>query len=739
MSSSNNKIADLQRENNELRRRIEELTSPSSVETCQTQLKTCIELAGFIVKHNPNAIAVFDNDIKYMYVSDRYLRDFGIKGDITGTYHYDVFPELPEEIREVHRRALNGEVISNEDDMFVDRNGNTQYSRWECRPWYDAEGNIGGFITYTEITTERRNAEKYLRQSKAKLRSIVENANGSLWAIDRDYRLISSNRHFRNQFEISFGKAAEIGQSVLFDGLSDDVRQKWKTLYDRALSGESFNIEIKRVHAPSEVWSEYRFGPIVNCESRVEGVSVFSTDINARKQAELKLKNLNLDLELAQRIANIGNWCFDPEVGTPVWSDVIYDIYERDPIKGPPTLEDYRDIYEGKWFDVFRYAIDAAINKGKPYDIVLRLNLPSGNIKWIHAICQPEEKPGPKGYRLHGTIQDITEIKNAEQEVRDQQKKTEKLLGGLPDMVYIYSTKRGAIYWSEKVSDILGFNPDELIINPYRWRNSILPEYTEEVEKAIKQDNYDIQYQIRDNTGNIHWLRDRAFNIEQKGDERIIYGIATDITSEHALLEDIKRSNELLKTAEELAGLGSWELEVHTDRWTLSDNWRSLHGIEMNEFDSISLLEIAPEEDKPKIEEAFRTAMKDGCYDIEHRIIRKNTGEIRDVRAYGRVIFDIHGKPSIMRGIVIDITEQKKADRKREELIEDLQSALAHVKTLKGLIPICASCKKIRDDDGYWHQVESYIKEHSEATFSHGICPDCMQELYPGLAKDDED
>lgn len=64
---------------------------------------------------------------------------------------------------------------------------------------------------------------------------------------------------------------------------------------------------------------------------------------------------------------------------------------------------------------------------------------------------------------------------------------------------------------------------------------------------------------------------------------------------------------------------------------------------------------------------------------------------------------------------------------------EELQAALARVKLLSGLLPICASCKKIRDDEGYWHQVEVYIREHSEADFSHGVCPECMERLYPEI------
>lgn len=67
----------------------------------------------------------------------------------------------------------------------------------------------------------------------------------------------------------------------------------------------------------------------------------------------------------------------------------------------------------------------------------------------------------------------------------------------------------------------------------------------------------------------------------------------------------------------------------------------------------------------------------------------------------------------------------------REALLFELQAALEKVKLLSGFLPICASCKKIRDDSGYWQQIESYIRDHSEAEFSHGICPDCARKLYP--------
>lgn len=82
---------------------------------------------------------------------------------------------------------------------------------------------------------------------------------------------------------------------------------------------------------------------------------------------------------------------------------------------------------------------------------------------------------------------------------------------------------------------------------------------------------------------------------------------------------------------------------------------------------------------------------------------------------------------------IVYAMERKKIENEQKRLISELKDALAKVKLLSGMIPICASCKKIRDDQGYWTQIEAYIREHSEAEFTHGICPDCMKRLYPNL------
>jgi PAS domain-containing protein len=92
-------------------------------------------------------------------------------------------------------------------------------------------------------------------------------------------------------------------------------------------------------------------------------------------------------------------------------------------------------------------------------------------------------------------------------------------------------------------------------------------------------------------------------------------------------------------------------------------------------------------------------------------------------------------RPGQFATVFTDITEHKKLLAEKEKLISKLRDAGKKIKTLRGLLPICASCKKIRDDQGYWQQIELYVRDHSEAVFSHGICPECAVRLYPSIYK----
>ena len=151
---------------------------------------------------------------------------------------------------------------------------------------------------------------------------------------------------------------------------------------------------------------------------------------------------------------------------------------------------------------------------------------------------------------------------------------------------------------------------------------------------------------------------------------------------------------------------------------------KALTGMKFTDINVLSETEIAEAMKQAKNEEKK-------YFNFRHELADKT---IRDVEVYSGPI-TIGGK-MLLCSIVHDIFERKKIEREREKLILKLQRALSEVKTLRGFLPICAACKKIRDDKGYWNQIEAYISARSDARFSHGICPDCARKLYPGLVKD---
>lgn len=120
---------------------------------------------------------------------------------------------------------------------------------------------------------------------------------------------------------------------------------------------------------------------------------------------------------------------------------------------------------------------------------------------------------------------------------------------------------------------------------------------------------------------------------------------------------------------------------------------------------------------------------------IKHRILHKN-GSIRWLKNTSVPVFNPQGELTAYDGLITDISELEFAVAEENRQIAELTSALAMIKTLHSLLPICCSCKKIRDDHGYWQEIEAYIGGHyPDIAFTHGICPDCSKRLYPEYRK----
>ncbi|MHC1784148.1 MAG: PAS domain S-box protein [Anaerolineaceae bacterium] len=149
----------------------------------------------YIVKHSPFSIAVFDNNLCYLAVSDRYLRDFYYEvKDVIGKNHYAVTPNIPQRWRDFHVRCLQGAVESAEEDIYIHKDGSIDYINWECRPWFSSDGSVGGIVLFTEIVTHRKLAEDLLRQSEERYRKLIETSPDAIVHFDLHGNFLTINK-----------------------------------------------------------------------------------------------------------------------------------------------------------------------------------------------------------------------------------------------------------------------------------------------------------------------------------------------------------------------------------------------------------------------------------------------------------------------------------------------------------------------------------------------------------------
>lgn len=501
-------------------------------------------LLDYIVKHNPNGIAVFDNNLRYIYVSQKFLSDYNIDSqDIIGKHHYEVFPEVPDKWKKAHQRALKGEVVRKDEDIFVRKDGTVEYTRYECRPWWYNDDAIGGIVIYTEQITQRKQTEKQLTDSEEKFRRAFYTSPESLTIARLDNGVfISVNNGFTRMLEYS--ESEVIGKTEL--DLNIWCSEKERTHFVKAFKR-------KGLIENYEATFKSKSGKIINCLISASSIIIDETphmlsiarDITERKilegsavQAYELIKNLAAQVPgviYQYRLYPDGRSAF------PFSSEGMYDIYE---VTSEEVKEDASPVFSRLHPDDYNYIAEGIIESAKNqsiYNSKFRVVLPKQGLRW--RFCNAVPQLLEDGSTLwHGIIMDITEEKIKEDLLKEKSEEISTFFDCALDLMCIADARGNFLRLNKEWENVLGYPISELEGN--RSLNYVHPDDAKPTMEALNQlynnqaiVNFTNRYLTKN--GGYKWIEWKATPVGNR-----IYAAARDITDKILINEELVNAKE---------------------------------------------------------------------------------------------------------------------------------------------------------------------------------------------------
>jgi PAS domain S-box-containing protein len=585
--------------------------------------------------------------------------------------------------------------------------------------------------------------EKEQDQAKQMLQLILDTIPQRVFWKDRNYSFIGCNKPFaqdaglKDPGEIVGKNDFELGWKDVAQLYRDDDREVMET------DTPKLNFEEPQI-APdgSPLWLRTNKVPLHDQKGNVIGILGTYQDITKLKHAEEELRyERNL---LRTVIDNLPDAIYVKDTKCRKTVANKEDVHlmggrSEAEVLGKTDFDFYPPDVAEKFIAIDRSVLET----GQPVlhnEASFKNN--DGSERWLLTSKIPLKDEQGNIVGLVGIGRDITLQKKAQESMQHERYILRTLIDNLPDAIFIKDEHCRKIIANvadvhnvglQSESDVLG--KDDFMLFPKE-----IAERFYEDDKAVLQTGQPVlnreEYFLEKN-GQKRWLLTSKLPLRDERDRIIgLVGIGRDITKRKLAEESLEQERNLLRTL--IDNLPDMIFFKDVDGRYVLDNQSHLRSLGLKNQEDI-LGKRTYDFNPPELAQSYSEdelqviQTKKELLDKEELAVHKDTGEQRWHLTSRVPLIDSQGNVTGIVGIARDITEHKRAEAERERLIKELQTALADIKVLSGLVPICANCKKIRDDKGYWNQLEGYIQEHSQARFSHGVCPDCMQKLYPNF------
>lgn len=259
------------------------------------------------VQHTPAAVAMFDNQMRCLQASDRWLTDYGLQDrDIVGLAYDQMFPDQPERWKEVYPGVLAGAIERCERDPIRRPDGSVEWLQWEARPWHKPEGGVGGLILFTQFITQRIHIEEALRLSEDKFRSAMQHSPIGMAVVGPDGRWLEVNPALCKIVGYTRGELlATSFQSITHADDSESGQVSLRQMLERRI--ESYQIEKRYLHKDGQViWVQLNVSLAWNPDGTPRHFVTQIQDITGRKRAEEQRKKLEEQLRQAQKMEALG-------------------------------------------------------------------------------------------------------------------------------------------------------------------------------------------------------------------------------------------------------------------------------------------------------------------------------------------------------------------------------------------------------------------------------------------------